>query len=106
LVLASPDACAPPPPPTYADDPGSAFYAFGLEVSTTSVTLTEEQRTIARYWADLSGTTGTPSGHWIAIVGQIARTDGLSLMAAAESYVRVGLAVADAFIGCWHTKYT
>jgi hypothetical protein len=106
LVLAFPDACAPPPPPAYADDPGSAFYAFGLEVSTTSVTLTEEQRTIARYWADLSGTTGTPSGHWIAIVGQIARTDGLSLMAAAESYVRVGLAVADAFIGCWHTKYT
>jgi membrane-associated phospholipid phosphatase len=27
-------------------------------------------------------------------------------MAAAEGYVRVGLAVADAFISCWHTKYT
>ncbi len=106
LVLASSDACAPPPPPAYAEDPGSAFYAFGLEVYTTSVTLTEEQRTIAHYWADLSGATGTPPGHWIAIVGQIARNDGLSLMAAAEGYARVGLAVADAFIGCWHAKYT
>lgn len=106
LVLASGDACAPPPPPAYSEDPGSEFYAFGLEVYTTSVALTEEQRTIALYWADLSGTTGTPPGHWIAIVGQIARNDGLSLMAAAEGYARVGLAVADAFIGCWHTKYT
>jgi membrane-associated phospholipid phosphatase len=106
LVLASGDACAPPPPPAYSEDPGSEFYALGLEVYTTSVHLTEEQRTIARYWADSSGTTGTPSGHWVAIVGQIARHDGLSLMAAAEAYVRVGLAVADAFISCWHTKYT
>jgi hypothetical protein len=106
LVLASGDACAPPPPPVYSEDPASAFYAFGLEVYTTSVTLTEEQRTIAWYWADNAGATGTPPGHWVAIVGQLARHEGLSLMAAAEGYARVGLAVADAFISCWHTKYT
>jgi hypothetical protein len=106
LVLAASDECAPPPPPAYAEDPASAFYVLGLEVYTTSVNLTEEQRTIALYWADTSGTTGTPPGHWVAIVGQIARNDGLSLMAAAEGYVRVGLAVADAFISCWHVKYT
>jgi hypothetical protein len=105
MVLASPEVCAPPPPPAYAEDPGSMFYAFGREVYTTSMTLTEEQRTIAHYWADSAGMTGTPPGHWIAIVGQLARTEGLSLMAAAEGYARVGLAVADAFIGCWHTKY-
>jgi hypothetical protein len=106
LVLASGDECAPPPPPAYSEDPASEFFAGALEVYTTNVNLTEEQRTIARYWADLSGTTGTPAGHWIAIVGQLARHEGLSLMAAAEGYVRVGLAVADAFIGCWQTKYT
>jgi hypothetical protein len=106
LVLAASDECAPPPPPPYAADPASAFYAFGLEVYATGVNLTEQQRTIARYWADSSGTTGTPPGHWVAVVGQIARRDGLSLMAAAEAYARVGLAVADAFISCWHTKYT
>jgi hypothetical protein len=106
LVLPSSDTCAPPPPPAYSEDPASEFHAFGLEVYTTSVHLTEEQRTIAHYWADNPGTTGTPPGHWIAIVGQLARNEGLSLMAAAEGYARVGLAVADAFIGCWHTKYT
>jgi PAP2 superfamily len=105
MVLASGDACAPPPPPAYSDNPASEFYAFGLEVYTTSVDLTGEQHTVAHYWADSAGTTGTPPGHWVAIVGQIARNDGLSLMAAAEGYARVGLAVADAFISCWHTKY-
>jgi hypothetical protein len=106
LVLTSSEECAPPPPPAYAEDPGSAFFARALNVYTTSVALTEEQRTIAYYWADLSGTTGTPAGHWIAIVGQLARHESLSLMTAAEGYVRVGLAVTDAFIGCWQTKYT
>jgi len=106
FVLTSSDACAPPPPPRYSTDPASEFYALALEVYRTNVNLTDEQRTIANYWADGAGATGTPPGHWIAIMSQIARNDGLSLMAAAEGYVRVGLAVADAFIGCWQTKYT
>jgi hypothetical protein len=106
MVLAASEECAPPPPPAYSKEPASEFFAHAREVYTTNVHLTEEQRTIALYWADVSQTTGTPPGHWIAIVGQIARNDGLSLMAAAEGYVRVGLAVADAFISCWQTKYT
>jgi hypothetical protein len=105
FVLTSSDACAPPPPPMYSTDPASEFYALALEVYLTNLTLTDAQTTVANYWADGAGATGTPPGHWIAIMGQ-ARNDRLSLMAAAEGYVRVGLAVADAFIGCWQTKYT
>jgi PAP2 superfamily len=104
LVLTPGDECAPPPPP-YSTDPASEFYALAWEVYQTNVNPTEEQRTIAPYWADGAGATGTPSGHWIAIMGQLARNDSLSLMAAAEGYVRIGLAVADAFIDCWRTKY-
>jgi hypothetical protein len=106
FVLTSSDECAPPSPPTYATDPASEFYALALEVYRTNLTLTEEQRTIAQYWSDGAGVTGTPPGHWIAIMGQLARNDRLSLMTAAAGYVRVGLAVVDAFIGCWQTKYT
>jgi membrane-associated phospholipid phosphatase len=106
LVLTAADACAPPPPPAYSRALTSAFYANALAVYQTNLTLTDEQTTIAEYWADNAGATGTPPGHWIAIVGQLARTQSLSLMAAAEAYARVGLAVADAFIGCWQTKYT
>jgi PAP2 superfamily len=71
----------------------------------SGLTLTAEQQTIAQYWADGAGATGTPPGHWIAIVGQIARNDDLSLVAAAEAYARVGVAVTDAFIACWDAKY-
>jgi membrane-associated phospholipid phosphatase len=106
FVLTSSDECAPPPPPVYATEPASEFYVNALEVYRTNLNLTAEQQTIALYWADSAGVTGTPAGHWIAIVGQLARNHGLSLMAAAEAYARVGLAVADAFIGCWQTKYT
>jgi hypothetical protein len=98
--------CAPPPPPAYSEDPASEFYALALEVYTTGLTLTAEQQVIAQFWADNPGETGTPPGHWVAILGQLARRDGLSLMAASEGYARVGIAVVDAFIGCWHTKYT
>jgi len=93
-------------PPAYAEDPASKFFARALDVYTTNVNLTEEERTIARYWADTAETTDTPPGHWIAILGQLARREPLSLMTAAEGFARVGLAVADAFISCWHTKYT
>jgi membrane-associated phospholipid phosphatase len=105
MVLASGAECAPPGHPDFSTDAGSEFYAAALEVYHTGLTLTEEQQTIAEYWADGAGATGTPSGHWIALVGQIARNDGLSLAAAAEAYARVGIAVADAFIACWYTKY-
>jgi hypothetical protein len=106
FVLTSGAACAPPPHPVYSEDPASEFYANGLHVYTTFLTLTEEQKTIAQFWADNAGATGTPAGHWIAVMGQLARHDDLSLISAAEGFVRVGIAVADAFISCWETKYT
>jgi hypothetical protein len=100
FVLPSGEACAPAPPPVYAEDPGSEFYAHARAVYDTGRSLTDEQRTIAHFWADNPGATGTPPGHWIAIMGQLARADALSLMAAAEGFARLGIAVADAFIGC------
>lgn len=56
LVLASSEACAPPP---YAEDPASEFFARALDVYPTHMHLTEEQRTIAHFWADISETMGT-----------------------------------------------
>jgi hypothetical protein len=106
FLLTSGAECSPPTPPSYAEDHTSEFYVHASQVYTTSLALTEEQKTIAQFWADAAGATGTPPGHWVAIMSQIAHHDHLSLMAAAEGYARVGIAVADAFIGCWRTKYT
>jgi hypothetical protein len=99
MVLASGQECPPPGHAPFSTDPRSDFYAAGLEAYNVGLGLTAAQKTIADYWSGGPGATGTPPGHWIAIVSQIAANDGLSLTVAAEAYVRVGLAVHDAFIG-------
>jgi membrane-associated phospholipid phosphatase len=105
MVLKSGADCAPSGNPRFSTDSSSAFYKAALEVRDVGTHLTQDQKTIADYWADGPGATGTPPGHWVAIVSQIARNSRLSLMAAAEAFARVGIAVHDAFIVCWHTKY-
>lgn len=105
MVLASGAECALPAHPAFSTDPASAYHAASLEVYNVGRALTDEQKIIAAYWADGAGATGTPPGHWIAIASQLARSEGLSLAAAAEAYARVGIAVHDAFIACWHEKY-
>lgn len=105
MVLTSGEECPPLGHPAFSTDPASDFYAAGLEVYNVGLNLTDEQKTIADHWSDGAGATGTPPGHWIAIVSQIARNDDLSLAAVAEAYARVGMAVHDAFIACWNPKY-
>ena len=93
------------PYPAYSEDPSSSFYAAALEVRNTVNNLTPEQRTIVLYWADGPGATGTPPGHSISMTRQIIEQQGLMLDLAAEAYAKVGIAVADAFITCWWTKF-
>jgi len=106
FVLTSGATCAPPPPTTYTVAPNSSFDTIAREVRDTGNSLSSEQQTVALYWADGPGATGTPPGHWTAIVAQVAQRDDLPLATAAEAFARVGIAVADAFIACWNTKYT
>jgi hypothetical protein len=106
MVLKSSAECAPPGNPSFSSDPTSKFYAAALEVRDVGLNLTAAQKTIADYWADGPGATGTPPGHWIAIVAQTTRNKRLSLMEAAEAFARVGIAVHDAFVVCWNAKYT
>jgi hypothetical protein len=105
MVLTSGRECPSPPPPEFSTDPASSFFAAANEVYTVGVSLTALQKTIADYWADNAAVSGTPPGHWIAIVSQISRNDSLSLTRSAEAYARVGIAVHDAFIVCWNQKY-
>jgi PAP2 superfamily len=93
------------PPPPYSSDPTSAFYTAATEVYATGRNLTDEQRAIALFWADGAGTP-TPAGHWVSILSQYLTDIGAPLDVAAEAYARLGIAVNDAFIACWNTKYT
>ncbi|MGH9118043.1 MAG: vanadium-dependent haloperoxidase [Acidimicrobiales bacterium] len=47
----------------------------------------------------------TPPGHSCAIAGQVLERENASLMRAAETFAKVGIAVNDAFISCWNAKY-
>lgn len=97
--------CTVPPPPHFSVEPGSNFFGLASEVYESSLTLTQEQREIALFWADDPGTV-TPPGHSISTLRQVLDAESASLQLAAEAYLRLGCALADAFIQCWAVKYT
>jgi hypothetical protein len=80
------------------------FYAQALEVYTTSLSLTEEEKEIALFWAD-GGNTYTPPGHNINLATLMLRNNKEDLGKCAEVYMRMGMALSDAFVACWKGKY-
>ena len=95
----------PPIHPAYASDPTSLFYAQGLEAWQVSQALTQEQKVIAEYWSDDPEETFTPGGHSMSIAMQVLQQENANLTLAAETDAKVGLALHDAFVSCWKTKY-
>jgi hypothetical protein len=106
-TFASPSgaACEPGPPTAYDEETSSRFFEEAYEVYAAVNALTDEERAVALFWSDDPGTTVTPPGHSISILTQTIRQRGASLADAVIAYAKVGMAVADAFICCWHTKY-
>jgi hypothetical protein len=106
-TFAMPDgaSCSLPAPPSYSEAPGSEFYKQALEVVQVKKDLTDEQRAIARFWSDDPMLSPTPPGHWISIALQILDKDKADLQTSADLLARLGISLADAFIGCWHTKF-
>jgi hypothetical protein len=104
FTLSTAAECDPGPPPVYSEQPGSAFYGEAAQVYDLSKTLTPEQTTIARFWADGPGTISGP-GHSMAIVNQVLQQQGANLARAAEAYARAGIADADAVTSLWWVKY-
>lgn len=98
--------CPAPPPPPYSEETGSAFYKEAYEVYQVSNQATQEQRQFALYWADDPGKTPTPAGHWSFIANDLLKTRKASLATAAEVHARLNIAMADAFIAGWETKYS
>jgi DNA-binding winged helix-turn-helix (wHTH) protein len=100
FALLSSSECDPGGPPAYSEQPGSAFYADAFETYQAVKNLTPEQLTIARFWGSIPG-----PGHSLAITSQILVQEEANLAVAAETYARVGIAVADAVIAVWSAKY-
>jgi hypothetical protein len=105
FAMPSGSSCALSAPPAYSPDKNSPFYKEALEVYDVSKNLTLEQREIAAFWDDSAMLSMTPPGHWIGILTQIFTDSPTTFERMAEGYARLGMAVADAFIGCWNAKF-
>lgn len=105
FVLTSGADHDPGPPPAHSTDTASPFYQEALEVYDAVNNLTDEQRAIALFWADDPGQTATPPGHSLALLTQLLEEREADLAVAAEAYARAGMAVSDAFVSCWWSKY-
>lgn len=106
FALNSAGTCPAPTPPAFEERASSVFQRETEEVLRLSQAATQEQRQISLYWADDPLKTPTPAGHWGFIATDQLRQTQASLARAARVYARLHLALADAFIASWETKYS
>jgi len=99
------NTCALAPPPAYSEDPASEFFKAAKEVYDIGISLTADQTLSARFWSDDPMLSSTPPGHWIAIAIELAERDVMPADRVAAMMAVLGIGMADAFIGCWATKY-
>ena len=95
-----------PKPMVYSTDTTSKYYRQYKEVFDRKKSLTEADRAIVMWWGDDPTETCSPPGHSYNLASIAIRNGHADLVKAAETYARVGMAVADAFICCWKTKFT
>jgi hypothetical protein len=91
-------------PTTYSTVTGSAFYTMVNELYTISLSLTHEDSTIAKFWGDQPGNLNVPA-HATNILTQLIVTNNLDLAAATAAYALHGIALNDASISVFKTKY-
>lgn len=110
FTLADGDQFRPVAPPSlFTDTIAGHAYANDLERvralgASDSTDRTAEQTEIARFWAAGRGTE-TPPGHWNRIAATVSEAEGLSSSQTAELMLKLNLALADAAIAAWDTKY-
>lgn len=95
------------PPLAFSETPGTPLYQEALEVyQKNTPELTYEDQWIAEFWSDDElGKTFSPPSRWIAIANQVVEAEGIDLEKALYAYAKVGLALNDAGVACWYSKY-
>lgn len=105
FAIPSTDEFGPAGPPAL----DSAAYLAALDEvkelgSSTSATRTPDQTAIALYWNNGSGT-ATPPGHMSLLAQVVAEQQGNTLEENARLFTELNVAMADALISCFDTKY-
>ena len=94
-----------PKPLVYSKNPTSEYYQQYREVYDRKRTLTDAEREIVVWWGDDPTLTCSPPGHSYHLATIAIRNANADLVKAAETYARLGMAVSDAFVVCWKTKF-
>ena len=106
------------PPAVFSTDSTSVFYRQAMAVYLTGGELTAEQQLIARFWDDnpfaidfeghmqLGIKKISPAGHWLNITSDAIASANAGFDEALIAFTAVSVAMHDAFICCWKTKYT
>lgn len=89
----------------YSTDSTSFMYKQAMKVLDNANETDPKYEVIAEYWDDGAGYSGTPTGHFYTIARQLAIRENLKLDQALELYVKLGVAVNEAFIQAFRLKY-
>jgi hypothetical protein len=118
FFLESSDTFSPEPPVVFSMEKESSFFNQLSEVIAVSKSLTDEQKAIAGFWdcnpfaVTYSGHAAiglkkiSPGGHWVGITGIACRKANASLQKTITAHTLVTLSLHDAFVSCWHEKYS
>lgn len=100
------------PPIPYSENPGSFFYAQGLEVYARVKNIKEngpgayEERWLGEFWSDdILGLTFSPPARLIAVANQVAAQENLNLEETVDLYAKMGMALNDISVAVWQSKY-
>ncbi|MEP7266080.1 MAG: phosphatase PAP2 family protein [Saprospiraceae bacterium] len=105
FAMKSSDLRAKPPIP-YSEDPNSSFYQQANETRLLTNNLSFENKWICEFWSDdFFEVTFEPAGRQIAIANQLVKAKNLPLDKAVELYAKLGMAMCDASISIWNSKY-
>ena len=91
----------------YSENPNSTLYNQALEVMRQNTpSLSYQTEWVGEFWSDdLLGLTFSPPTRFIAIANQVYENENCSLEEAIVANAKVGMALHDAAIGCWNSKY-
>lgn len=90
----------------YTTDKTSAYYKDFKEIYDITLALTQEQKEIALWWGDDPAVSAAPPGHSYNLGKLLIAQQKPNLFKAAETFAKIGMSVADAFICCFKVKYT
>ena len=97
--------CRPPLP--YSANTTSDLYSQALEVyAQNTPTLSYEDEWVGEFWSDdLVNLTFSPGPRWLAVGDQVLELENSNLETAVFFSVKMGMALNDASVGCWYSKF-